>query len=106
MYGILVKFVARPGRRDELVEFLRWDAAVAKDTEPGTLRFDVWEVPEEFDAVYLYEAYSDPNAFAKHQANDPYNIFVNKIVPEMIDESRTVDLFRFANSLVSNADHR
>jgi (4S)-4-hydroxy-5-phosphonooxypentane-2,3-dione isomerase len=40
-YGGLVKFVVKPGMRSEFLEFLRWDAKVAKDTEPGTLRFDV-----------------------------------------------------------------
>ena len=53
MYGALVKFVVKPGMRSEFLEFLRWDAKVAKDTEPGTLRFDVWTSPEP-DVVYVY----------------------------------------------------
>jgi hypothetical protein len=35
MYGGLVKFVVKPGMKSEFLEFLRWDAKVAKDTEPG-----------------------------------------------------------------------
>ena len=62
MYGGMVKLVALPGRKRELLDFLSWDAEVARTSEPGTLRFDVWEVPDEPDAVYLYEAYADvPN---------------------------------------------
>jgi quinol monooxygenase YgiN len=57
MYGALVKFVVKPGMRSEFLEFLRWDAKVAKDTEPGTLRFDVWTSPEP-DVVYVYETYT------------------------------------------------
>jgi hypothetical protein len=45
MYGKLVKITVKPGKRDQLLEFLRHDAAVAYDAEPGTLRFDVWDVP-------------------------------------------------------------
>ena len=59
MYGGLIKMVARPGRREELFEFLRWDVDVARAQEPGTLRFDVWEVPDEPNAFYLYEVYED-----------------------------------------------
>ena len=53
MYGGLVKFVGKPGMRSEFLEFLRWDAKVAKDTEPGTLRFDVWETSPEPDVIRL-----------------------------------------------------
>ena len=53
VYGGMVKLVAHPGRKPELIEFLRWDADVARSDEPGTLRFDVWEVENERDAVYL-----------------------------------------------------
>ena len=41
MYGTLVKIVAKPAKKDQLIEFLRWDATVAADSEPGTVRFDV-----------------------------------------------------------------
>ena len=30
MYGGMVKLVAHPGRKLELIEFLRWDADVAE----------------------------------------------------------------------------
>jgi autoinducer 2-degrading protein len=58
MYGALIKVVAKPGAKKELLEFLRWDAAVAQKAEPGTLRFDLWGVPGNPDAFYLYEAYA------------------------------------------------
>lgn len=49
--------------RSDFLEFLRWDAKVAKDTEPGTLRFDVWETSLEPDVVYVYEAYKRRRGF-------------------------------------------
>ena len=102
MYGTLVKIVAKPGVREQLLEFLRWDAAVARDEEPGTTRFDVWNVPDQPDAVYLYEAYADREAFARHQANEPYKRFVRVIVPELIDDIH--ELFGFTDGLISNSD--
>ena len=56
MYGTLFKAIARPGKRDELLKFLLWDAQIADLTEPDTLRFDIWPVSRESDAVYVYEA--------------------------------------------------
>jgi hypothetical protein len=43
MYGMLTRIVVKPGKRIKLLEYLRWDAEVAKASEPGTWRFDVWE---------------------------------------------------------------
>jgi len=72
MYGMLTKIVVKPGKRPELLEYLRWDAEVAKANEPGTWRFDVWETEHEPGVVYLYEAYKDRAAFEDHAKNDPY----------------------------------
>jgi quinol monooxygenase YgiN len=41
MYGMLTRITVKPGKRTELLEYLRWDAEVAKASEPGTRRFDV-----------------------------------------------------------------
>ena len=85
MYGGMIKLVAGEGRKTELLEFLRWDAGVARADEPGTLRFDVWEIADEPDVVYLYEAYVDEAAFQAHQANEPFKRFVEEIVPNVIE---------------------
>ena len=42
-------------------------ADVAAADEPGTLRFDVYDVPYEPDAVYLHEAYASDEAFTAHR---------------------------------------
>ena len=54
-----MRIVAIPRMRPEWLDYLRWDAQVARDGEPDTLRFDVWEVEQEPDVVYVYEAYRD-----------------------------------------------
>jgi quercetin dioxygenase-like cupin family protein/quinol monooxygenase YgiN len=102
MYGVLVKLVAKPGKRGQLLEFLRWDAAVAQAAESDTMRFDVWDVPGDSDALYLYEAYTNAEAFARHQGNQPYIRFINEIEPELLEEKSNV--FDFTDSVISNAD--
>ena len=102
MYGGLVKLVAQPGRKPGVIEFLRWDADVARRDEPGTLRFDVWEVENERDAVYLYEAYVDRAAFDVHKASGPFRKFVAEIVPTLIEPPLFV--MPFTESTVSIAD--
>ena len=72
MYGALTRIAVKAGTRSELLDYLRWDADVAKNRESGTLRFDVWEVEREPDVVYVYEAYRDVLAFEDHQKNEPY----------------------------------
>ena len=102
MYGGIAKLVARPGRRTELLEFLSWDAHVARTSEPGTLRFDVWESRDEPDVVYLYEAYVDRAAFDRHKANEPFKQFVGHIVPNVIEPPTFV--VPFSQGFASNAD--
>ena len=101
MYGGLVKFVVKPGMRAELLEFLRWDAKVAKDTEPGTLRFDVWTSPEP-DVVYVYETYTGEAALEVHKNNEPFKKFDEILQHEMLEEWR--EAIPFAESITSNVD--
>jgi quinol monooxygenase YgiN len=101
MYGGLVKFVVKPGMRSEFLEFLRWDAKVAKDTEPGTLRFDVWTSPEP-DVVYVYETYTDEEALEVHKNNEPCKKFLEVLQHEMLEEWG--EAIPFAESITSNID--
>jgi quinol monooxygenase YgiN len=98
----MMRLVVRPGRRTELLEFLRWDAEVARAQEQGTLRFDVWEVPDEPDVFYLYEAYTDPPAVEAHKQGEPYARWVARIDPDVL-ESRTY-VVPFTQSTMSIAD--
>jgi len=99
MYGTLMRIVLKPGKRSEFLDYLRWDAQVARDDEPGTLRFDVWEVEGEPDVLYLYEAYRDVQAFEAHQRNAPYRKW-DEVAQDTVE--RTTDVIPFAYSLTSN----
>ncbi|MDR4498752.1 MAG: ester cyclase [Candidatus Scalindua sp.] len=72
MFGILFRVKAKPGKYQELIDFLNWDGDVCRDLELGTLRFDFYFDPNEKDTLYVYEAYRDKNAFEEHQRNEPY----------------------------------
>ena len=85
-----------------MLDFLRWDAEVAKAEELGTLRFDVWDSANEPNVVYLYEAYVDQAAFEAHTANAPFKRFVKEIVPSLAEPPSFV--VPFTQSVVSNAD--
>jgi quinol monooxygenase YgiN len=101
VFALLLKITANDGMVDELTEFLRWDAEVAAASEPGTLRFDVFPVPGEPNAVYLYEAYRNEEAFDLHKAGEPFTRFVDYVVPNVI---ASMDfLLRKADAAASNA---
>ena len=101
MYGMLTKIVVKPGKRSELLDYLRWDTEVAKAAEPGTWRFDVWESEREGGVVYLYEAYKDRAAFEDHAKNDPYKKW-GEIVDRTMEQ--VIDMIPLTESLASNAD--
>lgn len=100
MYGMLTRIVVKPGKRAELLEYLRWDAEVAKASEPGTWRFGIWEIEREPGVVYLYEAYQDRAAFDKHANHDPYRKW-NDMAEETMDQ--VTDVIPLTESLASNA---
>jgi quinol monooxygenase YgiN len=102
LYGGIVKLVTQAGRTAEVLDFLRWDAEVARTKEPGTLRFDVWQSAEEPNVVYLYEAYVDHEAFEAHKANEPFQRFIEDIVPNLAEPPTFV--VPFTRSFVSIAD--
>jgi quinol monooxygenase YgiN len=101
MYGMLTRIVARPGKLSELLEYLRWDAEVARGTEPGTWRFDVWGAEQEPGVVYVYEAYKDRAAFEDHAEHDPYRKW-DEIANKTMEQ--VIDVIPLTDSLASNVD--
>lgn len=77
--AILFHVIAKPGKRQELFEFLKWDReeSMNKDQEPGTLRFDVFQDPKNEEGFYVYEAYEDRAAFEEHMTHAPFQRWVS-----------------------------
>jgi quinol monooxygenase YgiN len=101
MIGMLLQLTVKKGKLQELTQFLEWDAEVARDKEPGTLRFDVYQSGEDPDVLFIYEAYVDNDAFAAHKANEPFQKF--KEVRESCIDSMQV-LFGGASPLATNSE--
>lgn len=99
MYGGLARFVVKPGKREEFLELLRWEAQVARDGEPGTLRLDVWEAEGEPGAVYVYEVFQDAGAFEVHVRNAPATKF-RQVMSSVIEGGTMV--IPFGECLISN----
>lgn len=102
MYGAFWHAVAKPGKKQELLEFLEWDAQVAGEKEPGTVSFDVYEDTENVDAIYVYESYRDAAAFAEHRANEPFQkFFPGGLRNELVGELKIIAAF--SDSVVSKS---
>ena len=70
--GILFHVKAKSGKRQQLIDFLNLDKKESLEREPGTLRFDIFQDPDNTDAFYVYEAYENHAALEKHKAHNPY----------------------------------
>jgi (4S)-4-hydroxy-5-phosphonooxypentane-2,3-dione isomerase len=72
IYTILFFVTARPGQRQQLVDFLTWDQKESMEHERGTLSFDIFEDQKDKDTFYVYEAYEDEAAFEEHKKGEAY----------------------------------
>lgn len=84
MIGTLFRVEVKPIKRQAFIEFIEWDVRVAKEREPGTLRFDLYQDPKDENAFFVYEAYRDEKAFEEHKKNEPYQHWESHVMPEMV----------------------
>jgi (4S)-4-hydroxy-5-phosphonooxypentane-2,3-dione isomerase len=69
MFSLVVQMQVQPGRREEFLEGMAANAAAAVRDEPGCLRFDVSAAAADPDRFFLYELYTDAEAFEAHKAS-------------------------------------
>jgi len=72
IYSILFCVKAKPGQRQQLIDFLTWDQRESMEHERGTLCFDIFEDQTDKDLFYVYEAYEDEAAFEEHKKGETY----------------------------------
>ena len=86
MLEILFRVEVEPLKRKEFIDFIEWDAKVARDPkqEPRTLWFDYYDDPRSPSAFFVYEAYRDEAAFTVHQSHDPYKHWKAWIMPNVL----------------------
>lgn len=66
MYVVLVEFRIQAERIDAFLERVKRQAAESLEREPGCHQFDVCIDSTAEDRVFLYELYSDREAFDEH----------------------------------------
>lgn len=88
MIEILFKAEVRGADRRAFLEFIEWDARVAREEEQesGTLCFDYFEDPHDSNAFFVYEAYRDEAAFDAHKQNAPFKRWEAHIKPNVLTE--------------------
>jgi quinol monooxygenase YgiN len=61
-YGLMGKFTAQPGRRDDLLALLEEGAGAMQDTAPGCLLYLISTAPADVDAIWVTEVWTDKEA--------------------------------------------
>jgi quinol monooxygenase YgiN len=84
MIAILFRVVAKPGSREDLLDFLQRDSDESA-AEDGTVRFDVFPDPKDDHAFFVYEAYIDPGAFEQHMKGSAFQEWTSRIKPQLAE---------------------
>ncbi len=69
MFSLVVQMAVRPERREEFLAGMTANAEASVRDEPGCLRFDVSSVAADPNRFFLYEIYTDADAFEAHKAS-------------------------------------
>jgi autoinducer 2-degrading protein len=69
MFSLVVQMQVRPDRREEFLAGIAANAEASVRDEPGCLRFDVSAVAADANRFFLYELYTDAEAFEAHKAS-------------------------------------
>jgi autoinducer 2-degrading protein len=72
---------------DEFIDSITLDSIGSTNEEPGCLRFDVYQNVNDPTELYLYEVYSNADAFEYHRGT-PHIKNWQETVKDMYDESR------------------
>jgi quinol monooxygenase YgiN len=75
MFAVVVTFTLAPGRMAEFLPLMLENARTSLRAEPGCHQFDVATDPDRTGEVFLYELYSDADAFAQHLASPHFTRF-------------------------------
>lgn len=84
MIGALVKMWLKEERKTEYLDLLREDGELSLLEDPGPLRFDVYEDPEDPSVVYLYEAWPTLEVWKSHMESNPAVQKLGEIGPDCV----------------------
>lgn len=66
MHIVIAPFQIKDSHREHFIEEMIEDARGSLENEPGCLRFDIIQDPEDPNRIWLYEIYRDKQAFQQH----------------------------------------
>lgn len=89
MHVTFVHVRVLPGRVDDFIAATRANH-LASVREPGNVRFDVLQDPEDPTRFILYEAYADSSAAGAHKETDHYRTWREAVAPMMAEPRRGV----------------
>ena len=86
MYVVTVKFDIRAGQIGPFMKAMKQQAGNSLRLEPGCRVFDVCVDPSAENRVFLYEKYTDQNAFQAHLDSDHFKDFDAQVKPWVVDK--------------------
>ncbi len=87
MHVTLVHVRVLPDRVDEFARATRANHE-SSIREPGNVRFDVLQAPDDPTRFILYEAFADAHAAAAHKETDHYRAWREAVAPMMAEPRR------------------
>ena len=95
MFVVSVIFDVEPQHADQFLVRVRQQAQDSLDFEPACHRFDVCIDPQRLGRIYLYEIYTDRDAFDEHLASDHFKAFDAEVGPITMDKQ--VDIWQLVS---------
>lgn len=86
MYVVTVFFTLVPGQARAFLPLMLANAKTSLEQEAECLVFDVCQNPDAPDQVFLYEVYSDGEAFALHLGSEHFKAFDSAISAMVLDK--------------------
>ncbi|MCL6416501.1 antibiotic biosynthesis monooxygenase [Aestuariirhabdus sp. Z084] len=81
MIAVVVTFTLKTGTQMEFLPLMLANAEQSQTLESGCHQFDVCTDPQVSDEVFLYELYSDHEAFKAHLTSNHFKIFEKQSEP-------------------------
>lgn len=95
MLHIFLKLTIKLGRRQQMIEFLKRECEVARNHEPGTLRIEYFQHPDNDDVIFLHKVFRDTAAIEEHKSGEFYLAHYPKILDECLESAERI--FDFTN---------
>ncbi|MEO0793850.1 MAG: putative quinol monooxygenase [Verrucomicrobiota bacterium] len=89
MYVITVEFMIKPDRLDAFIDAIQENATTSLQIEDGCHGFDVCQSEADPNRIFLYELYTEKEAFEAHLESEHFREF-NDLSSEWV-ESKKVD---------------